>query len=157
MQKLGLLYLHDGKYDGRVLLSRAWVREAFTPVVKTSDREAFPSYGAYFRTVTFGPHVAHVAQGWKGQRIAVLRKERLVVTMTGIVEPPEDETVLFRRVLDEYVLPAAQGRPDPSLRPALAEALARIGKEAHWPKKPAESRMVPSAAPKERHHRFAPD
>jgi CubicO group peptidase (beta-lactamase class C family) len=163
MQKLGVLYLHDGRYGGRMVLSSEWVREAFTPVVKEHEYAALPSFGAYWRTTSVGPWTAHMAQGWKGQRIAVLRKPRLVVTMTAVIEPPGDETVIFRRVMNDYVLPAALGtrdappRPDPSLRAPLAEVLARVAKEPHLPQKGVESRMIPSAAAKERHHGFAGD
>jgi serine/threonine protein kinase len=163
MQKLGVLHLQNGLYAGRALLPRAWVREAFTPVVKQSAAHPYPSYGAYWRTVRFGSSTAHVAQGWKGQRIAVFRKARLVVTMTGVIEPPRDETILFRRVVEDYVLPAALGtpgappRPDPSLRAALGAILARIADEPHLPPMGVEGRMIPSASPKERHHAFAGD
>jgi CubicO group peptidase (beta-lactamase class C family) len=153
MQKLGLVYLQDGRYDGKEIVSKRWIREAFTPVVKSNDRTAFPTYGSYWRTQSFGPAVVHVAQGWKGQRIAVMRKQGLVVTMTGVIEPPADETMIFRLVMLDYILPSLAGHPDPAQRQALTDAIARVATLPLLPKT-AESRMVPSASPKERHHGF---
>jgi hypothetical protein len=73
--------------------------------------------------------------------------------MTGVVEPPDDEAVIFRRVMDDYVLPATGGAPDPGDRAALAAVLARVAEEPHLPAR-VEPRMVPSVKPKERHHPF---
>lgn len=42
--KLGLLYLQDGRWDGRQLLPRGWVQESSTPSVYTVPTSILPGY-----------------------------------------------------------------------------------------------------------------
>ncbi len=169
MQKLGLLFLSQGLWGGQRLLSSDWVLRSLSPWIKTSEELPAPNYGWGWTLADYGsvgsgqPWVAHVASGWKGQRIAVFTNQAVVVTMTGVVEPPEDEAALFRRIVRDYVMPAVDGtgaehaRPDASLRAPLASLLERIRTGPSPLRHPPEARMVPSLAPKERHHGFRPD
>jgi CubicO group peptidase (beta-lactamase class C family) len=171
MQKVGVLYLGEGVWEGKRLLSSDWVRRSFSPWIRTTEGVA-PDYGYYWSTVDYGTPttaqapsrwLAHVAQGWKGQRIAVFAEQGVVVTMTGILEPPEDETAIFRRVIRDHVMPsidgtgAAPAHPDASLRAALEEVLERVRKAPLRLKQEPEPRMVPSIEPKEVHHAFRPE
>jgi CubicO group peptidase (beta-lactamase class C family) len=177
MQKFGMLYLSHGLWAGTRLLSSDWTLRSFSPWIKSSEGLVEPNYGWHWLTIDYGspasasaagtgraPHewVAHVAQGWKGQRIAVFPEPGVVVTMTGIVEPPEDEGAIFRRIVRDYLVPAIDGtagsrpHPDPKLRAALAELLERIQREPLPLKRTPEPRMMPSIELKERHHGFQP-
>jgi CubicO group peptidase (beta-lactamase class C family)/predicted Ser/Thr protein kinase len=175
MQKLGILYLSQGLWEGKRLLSSDWVLRSFSPCIKSSEGLAEPNYGWHWLTIDYGngtPYsqtsprprwVAHIAQGWKGQRIAVFPSQGVVVTMTGILEPPEDEAAIFRRIVRDYVMPAVDGtgavpaHPDASLRAPLASLLERIRTEPLPLKRTPEPRMVPSIEPKEHHHGFQPN
>jgi len=172
MQKLGILYLQQGVWEKKRLLSSDWVLRSFSPWLKTTSGAGEPNYGWYWWTIDYGSGmttvrptrsrrwVARVSTGWKGQRIAVFADQGLVVTMTGLVEPPEDEAAIFRRVVRDYVAPSIEGtgaeaaHPDPGLREPMAEALARVRSEPPPLKHEIEPRMVPSVAPKETHHPF---
>jgi CubicO group peptidase (beta-lactamase class C family) len=162
MQKFGLLYLRGGAWRGRQLLPRAWTDLSFRPWIKSAPRLAEANYGWYFWQQDYAPGWrGHAAVGWKGQRIAVVPEKNVVVTMTGIVED-EDENALFQRIMASYVVPSVDGiggappRPDPGLRPALAEVLREVQAGPLRVKPGVEPRMIPSVAHKEAHHPFAP-
>ena len=172
MQKLGVLFLRQGVWNGRRLLSSEWALRTFSPTIRTSAGHRAPNYGLGFWTVDFGapegaakpkghPWIAHVADGWKGQRIAVFPDQGVVVTMTAALEPPEDESAIFRRIVREDVMAAVDGtgaapaRPDPNLRSALIAKLEAIRTApASW--KPPPEWMAPSVPPKDRHRAFDP-
>jgi CubicO group peptidase (beta-lactamase class C family)/predicted Ser/Thr protein kinase len=174
MHKLGVLYLRQGLWEGQRLLSQDWVTQSFTPWIRASERASQPNYGFYWYAVDFGKAVpagarrtgawtAHLAQGWKGQRIAVFVDEGVVVTMTAVIEHPEDETDIFRRIIGDYVAPSIDGvgaeppHPDAGLRATLASTLERLRTEPLLRTDDLEPRLVPSVEPKERHHAFRPD
>jgi CubicO group peptidase (beta-lactamase class C family) len=161
--KLGVLYLQEGVWEEKRLVSRAWTRDALTPWMKSSPHAAGPEVGAYFWRKDFAPAdgshgwVGHVVSGWKGQRLAFFPAKGVVVVMTGALEPPEDEAAIFRRVVVDHVVPAVDhaGTPDAAQRKALEEELAAT--RATPPRMTGvEPRMVPSIAPKGTHHPFRP-
>jgi CubicO group peptidase (beta-lactamase class C family) len=160
MQKLGVLYLQRGCWGGRRLLSADWVERSFTPWLRSAPRGAL-DYGWYWWHYRWpNGWTAHVAAGWKGQRVAVFPEKRVVVTMTGNIDDGTEDGV-FGRVLSAYVMPAVDGAPPPrEERPALAArlraALARVQAGASRLKPGTEERMVPSAAPKEGRRPFSP-
>ena len=106
----------------------------------------------------------HVVSGWKGQRIAVFEDQGVVLTVTAMLEPPEDEAAIFRRIVRDYLMPSIDGtgtggepaRPDPALRKDLADVLARVQTEPVTLKGDHPD-AVPSIAPKGQAHRpFGP-
>jgi CubicO group peptidase (beta-lactamase class C family) len=159
MQKLGVLYLRHGAWNGRQLVPRAWVDRSFSPWNRsTSSREI--NYGWFWWQNHFGPGwTAHVANGWKCQRIVVFPDQDLVVTMTGLVEG-EEEHVFFTRLVRELVLPAVVSDTPRPADPALAAQLSALMEEVRrGPSRiPArvEPRMVPSVALKEKRRPYAP-
>jgi CubicO group peptidase (beta-lactamase class C family)/predicted Ser/Thr protein kinase len=175
MQKFGVLFLQHGVWSHEQILSEAWAVRSLEPWVKSSPNKAAPDFGWYWKTIDFDARgsvraqtaakrrwIGHLASGWKGQRIAVFPAQDVVVTMTGVVEAPEDERALFARVVREYVIPSVDGvagnppHADPSLRQPLADLLARIRVErfVSWS---IEPRLVPSIEPKSSHHGFRPN
>jgi serine/threonine-protein kinase len=167
MQKLGILYLREGAWGGRRLLSSDWVRRSFIPTVKRNRDHRAPDYGAYWTSLDFGvlpsrggtqagrAWVGHAALGWKGQRIAVFPEAGVVVTMTGVIEPPDDETAIFARVIRDFVMPAVDAAPVGDALPsaALRDSLDRVRAAAPSPvKEPREARLVPGVLPKEPPH-----
>ncbi|HEY8077592.1 MAG TPA: serine hydrolase [Labilithrix sp.] len=147
MQKLGVLFLRGGEWDGKRILSRAMVDLAFTPSI-ASKPEIAPNYGWYWWTRRYGPKwVAHCALGWKGQVIAVFPEQDLVVTMTAAFEGGIENKV-FDGIVEKWIVPAiASTTPAPSadLAPALEEVRRGPSRFAAT----LEHRMVPSASPKE--------
>ena len=148
MQKLGILYLDRGLWNGKRLLSEAWIERAFTPWNRSNPELAAPNYGWFWWQYDFGPGwLTHAASGWKGQRIAVIPEQGMVVTMTALVES-EEEHAFFARLMRRFILPsvAPSSGHDAELRALLAEV--QRGPSRLPPG--VERRMIPSAAPKER-------
>jgi CubicO group peptidase (beta-lactamase class C family) len=156
MQKFGILFLNHGSWQGRQLLPESWVNLSFSPWIKSSPRLPQPNYGWYWWQFEYAPHwTAHVADGWKGQRIAVIPEQNMVVTMTAIIED-QDEEAVFESIVKNYVIPSTQGQPDPALRGALADVLEQVRQGPLRVKPDVQPRMIPSITPKERHHPFQP-
>jgi CubicO group peptidase (beta-lactamase class C family) len=113
LAKFGSLYLHDGQWNGRQVLPRAWVRES------TERRLTFPGqeargYGyqwwhACYSTPS-GVVEVPTAVGNGMQRVFLLRAQRTVVTVLSgryndrSINPPE-------RLLLDFILPALPPAP----------------------------------------------
>jgi CubicO group peptidase (beta-lactamase class C family) len=88
MLRLGQLYLQDGRWHGRRIVPRAWVRAS------TRRQIAIPggyAYG-YLWWINTGPHGGFLAQGRDGQVIEVFPRLSLVMVMTGVGEDPRPLT-----------------------------------------------------------------
>lgn len=159
MQKFGVLYLNGGTWHGRALLSRGWVERSFTPWNRSRADAREANYGWFWWAATgrLGWR-AHVANGWKGQRIAVLPRERLVVTMTGCIDDGTGDQVLTD-ILDRFVVPAVRAdrrRGDAHLHARLTALLEDVRTTVTVPCAGNEERMVPSVSPKSRRVSFSP-
>jgi CubicO group peptidase (beta-lactamase class C family) len=106
MQKFGVLYLNRGMWRGHPLISREWVERSFVPWNHSRPNARDPDYGWFWWAYTTpAGWSTHAAVGWKGQRIAVLPGERLVVTMTAAFEDGAENRI-FNELMDQFVLPA---------------------------------------------------
>jgi CubicO group peptidase (beta-lactamase class C family) len=156
MQKFGNLYLANGVWNGKQLLSRDWVERSFKPWNK-SRAGGSTDYGWFWWQHEYGPGwMAHLAKGWKGQRIAVFRDQDLVVTTTGCFEPEYDP--IFDEIIRRYVMPAVVADHDAPRDTAAEAELATLLREVQrGPQRGGptmERRMVPSIEPKEKHRRL---
>lgn len=79
--KLGYLYLHDGTWDGRQLVSREWVREATRAHIDVPGGDESYGYGWWIPAGTL--RGAYEARGRGGQSITVWPAQDLVVVITG--------------------------------------------------------------------------
>ena len=87
MLKLGILYLNDGRWDGRQIISESWVRTSLAEHSQVDN----VSYGYYWWRPWFnietpaGAQHFHLvaAQGNGGQKIYLLRQYDLVAVFTG--------------------------------------------------------------------------
>ena len=121
MQKFGVLYLRHGNWNGTQVISDAWTRTSFTPWIRSNgtprNTAAGPNYGSYWWQQNFAGLTTHVANGWKGQRIAVAPDQDLVVTMTAAIEDGAEEKT-FADLMNMFVVPSLKSAPlaaDPSL------------------------------------------
>jgi CubicO group peptidase (beta-lactamase class C family) len=97
MAKLGYLYLHGGEWEGKQIVSAAWVENA-TQTQTATDSDL--GYGYQWWTV---PDLgAYAALGLYGQMIFVVPGADLVVVTTA--EVPSHEEIF--RLIEEYILPA---------------------------------------------------
>ena len=125
MAKIGLLVLHDGRWQGKQLVSAGWIRQMTSPGV-------VPYFGNYWwinDIVTSEPE--YDTMGFKGQFIVALPKRDAVVVMTsqlpiegGLREAKNVQ--IFRQIMNDYVLPALDAKAGPAGGQADAgEALAK--------------------------------
>jgi CubicO group peptidase (beta-lactamase class C family) len=127
MAKLGMLMLDGGRWQGRQVVPADWVRRMSTPSAQATAQD----YGYYCwinHIVESEPEFG--AMGFKGQFITVLPKEHAVVVMTGILATDgglRTGTYLnqYRRMVNDYILPAMKTLPRPTPSDAAREALRR--------------------------------
>jgi len=125
MAKIGMLMLNDGKWQGKQVVPASWIRQMSTPSRKATAQD----YGYY----TWINHIVRSepefgAMGFKGQFITVLPKERAVVVMTAIL--PTDGGLRtgtyvnqYRRMVNDYILPAMKTIPKPQVTQAAQQIL----------------------------------
>ena len=125
MAKLGMLMLNDGQWQGKQVVPASWIRQMSTP----SGQATAQDYGYY----TWINHIVRSepefgAMGFKGQFITVLPKERAVVVMTGILATDGGLRTgayvnQYRRMVNDYILPAMKTIPRPQATEAAQLAL----------------------------------
>ena len=87
--KFGLLYLHNGKWNGEQLLDESWIKYTATPT-NTSRGE----YGAHFWLNAGGkfpdvPRDMYYCSGYQGQMVAIIPSLEIVIVRMGLKEDPE--------------------------------------------------------------------
>jgi CubicO group peptidase (beta-lactamase class C family) len=104
LAKFGLLYLHDGRWNGKQLVPAAWVKASTTDQV---DAGAPYSYGYDFWLRDIAGH--HVAMAWGsgGQMIYIVKDLDLVVVMTTNTRDFDQDSFNGVSIMKDYVLPAA--------------------------------------------------
>ncbi|HLW23939.1 MAG TPA: serine hydrolase [Steroidobacteraceae bacterium] len=81
LTKIGQLYLHEGNWHGKRIVSADWVRASISPHIDA--REGF-KYGYLWWLLPYGKsELAWVARGFGGQRLMVFPDEHLIVTSTA--------------------------------------------------------------------------
>jgi CubicO group peptidase (beta-lactamase class C family) len=96
LAKLGYLYLHDGMWDGKQIVSKEWVRTSLTPFIEAE--EGF-KYGYKWWLLPQGTGFVWMARGFGGQRLMVFPEKDLIVTFTGwsiLKDPPPDQEFVKR-------------------------------------------------------------
>lgn len=80
MAKLGLLFLQEGRWEDRQIISRRWVQEARTAQSETPNEENPYGYGWWLTPDLDG---VYQAEGRNGQYIYILPGWNMVLTATG--------------------------------------------------------------------------
>lgn len=80
MAKLGLLFLQEGRWEDRQIISRRWVQEARTAQSETPGEEDPYGYGWWLTTDLEG---VYRAEGRNGQHIYILPDWNMVLVTTG--------------------------------------------------------------------------
>jgi len=128
MAKLGSLFLDRGTWDGKRVISSAWVASSTAAHVDT--RVEGNRYGNFWWIPPYG---GYAAWGDGGQRIIVNPERNLVVVLTAGLGYPEMDTVPDE-IMTRYVLPAAESRgrlPDNPVGLARLQALTRRLAQPH--------------------------
>ena len=104
--RLGLLYLHNGNWDGVQVVPEQWVRDTITPVENSNGE-----YGYQWWTYDIDgvPADTFLAEGIDGQFIYVIPSLDLVVVRNGLYAkdpgPPIAEPSLFARYPSGSLVP----------------------------------------------------
>jgi len=110
MLKIGYLYLQNGYWQGRQLISQEWVRESTTPKAHASDHFEY-GYAWWLRDYLLPNLQKSVnvicACGWAGQRIYIIPE---IETVAAIISKADLWAVNenLDKLLGEFVLPAME-------------------------------------------------
>ena len=104
LAKIGYLYLHDGVWDGKQIVSRQWVKASLTPRIDTGD-EGF-QYGFKWWLYPLGSGYAWMGRGFGGQRLMVFPEKNLIAVFTGWEIIKDDAPT---KDLVDRLLPAVKG------------------------------------------------
>jgi CubicO group peptidase (beta-lactamase class C family) len=100
LAKIGLLYLDDGRWNGRRLMSSEWIKESLTPRI---DADEGFKYGYQWWMLPHGEpaRLAWAARGMGGQRLLVFPEDHLIVVSTAwhILNEASIEFEVLRRLL----------------------------------------------------------
>ncbi len=128
MARLGMLMLDQGRWHGQQIVPAAWIAQMTTPSGPARD------YGYYCWVNNIVKSEREFsAMGYKGQFITVLPAQNAVIVMNSIMSTEgglRDAKYLdlYRRMVNDYVLPALQAghtvKPDASRAAALRKELA---------------------------------
>ena len=100
LAKIGYLYLHDGLWDGKRIVSSEWVRQSLTPFTKAGgDYQYGYKWWLYQPAGTKG--FVWTCRGFGGQSLMVFPQEKLLVVVTGwqILKNPMPQKIVVDRVL----------------------------------------------------------
>lgn len=80
LAKIGHLYLHDGLWDGKQIVSKDWVKESLAPYIDAGENF---QYGFKWWLYRLNGKFVWMARGFGGQRLVVFPEENLIAVFTG--------------------------------------------------------------------------
>jgi CubicO group peptidase (beta-lactamase class C family) len=116
LAKIGYLYLHDGNWNGKQIVSKEWVKQSLTPYIDAGSGRVGSefSYGFKWWLYPLNGRIVWMARGFGGQRLMVFPQENLIGVFTGweILKDPAATKELMDRLLTAVEQPAcvAQGQ-----------------------------------------------
>lgn len=111
LAKIGYLYLHDGMWEGKPVISKDWVKDSFTPFI---DAEGDFKYGyQWWLLPQTGGGYIWMARGFGGQRLMVFPEKDLIAVFTGwtILGDPAPDQEFLRRLLPAVQNQSCAKRP----------------------------------------------
>jgi CubicO group peptidase (beta-lactamase class C family) len=96
LAKIGYLYLNDGLWDGKRIVSADWVKKSLTPYIVAE--EGF-QYGFKWWLYPLNGKFVWTALGFGGQRLLVFPEENLIAVFTGweiLKDPPPTKDLIDR-------------------------------------------------------------
>ena len=87
--KFGLLYLHEGNWNGEQIFNENWAKYTATPTTTSNGR-----YGGHFWLNAGGhfpdvPRDMYYCSGFQGQMVAIIPSLDLVIVRMGLTEEPQ--------------------------------------------------------------------
>jgi CubicO group peptidase (beta-lactamase class C family) len=98
LAKIGYLYLHDGFWEGKQIVSKNWAKESLTPYIHAEENF---QYGFKWWLYPLNGKFVWMARGFGGQRLMVFPEQNLIAVFTGweILKDPAPEKNLIDRLL----------------------------------------------------------
>jgi len=112
MLKFGHLYLNEGQYEGRQIISSDWVRRSGSPHISTDTPAPYgSSYGYLWWIDNIDSHKCYFANGYGGQLIFIMPDLRLVVVTTCNVSSlyryqAIEQWISIYTIIIEHIVPA---------------------------------------------------
>ena len=100
MAKIGYLYLNDGLWDGKRIISSQWVKASTREHIAATH---FPGYGYQWWIVSPG---IYTALGHKGQFIIVVPEKNMVAVFISSLGPEDSHSPLG--LISSYIIPAVK-------------------------------------------------
>lgn len=105
--KFGILYLSDGRWDGRQLLPPEWIETSWQPRFRSPWNGM--GYGHLWWVSEWGGEQAYSAWGYGGQFLVVVpRLELAVVATSSLARRERGHNRRMRAFFDEEIIPAFQ-------------------------------------------------
>jgi len=82
LAKIGHLYLHDGTWNGKQIISRDWVKESVTPFIQAEEDYKY-GFKWWLLPRKDSRQFVWMARGFGGQELMVFPEEELIVVFTG--------------------------------------------------------------------------
>ncbi len=100
LAKLGYLYLHEGMWDGKQIVSKDWVKQSLAPFIDAEEGFKY-GYKWWLLPVSDRQEYVGMARGFGGQRLMVFPEEEMIVVFTGwdILNDPSRDRELVNRML----------------------------------------------------------
>ena len=117
LAKLGLLYLHEGRWGGRQVVPPDWIAEATRPHIRVPRSAEFialtgpyfvDQYGYYWWVRPRQNPPAYMAQGYGGQFLYVIPELDLVAVITANDQDSKENlhALGYLALIDDYIVPA---------------------------------------------------
>ena len=104
--KIGQLYLNDGNWKGKQLVSANWVKKSTTPKVKIDDKT---EYGYLWWISEFDNEKAFYMTGTGGNKVVVLPKLNSVIVITSTYfNGGMKAHIQTDELLNDYILPGVK-------------------------------------------------
>jgi CubicO group peptidase (beta-lactamase class C family) len=100
MAKIGYLYLNNGLWDGKQIVSSEWIDASTSKFIDTT---LLPGYGYHWWIAS--PDV-YISAGNKGQFIMVAPDKNIVAVFTGRLSP--NDFLIPLDLLSQYIIPAVK-------------------------------------------------
>ncbi|MHA2251290.1 MAG: serine hydrolase domain-containing protein [Candidatus Kariarchaeaceae archaeon] len=105
MAKFGYLFLNEGEWDGKQIISKDWVQQSTNTSIFLSE-----SVGYGYQWWTYPQSGTYFANGAFGQKIFVVPESDLVVVFNADIRN-QDDNMILGNLLHAYIIPATQEQP----------------------------------------------
>ena len=96
--KIGSLYLHHGRFNGKQIVPDDWVRQSLTISTDSRDSQNYP-YTWHWRTLTKG---SFFAKGVLGQYVYANPEKKLIMVRLGKKYAGQNWVELFERLAEQF-------------------------------------------------------